>query len=149
MMKHFAFLAILALLSISLVGCSGNKPLQGTVKFEDGTPLTVGMVNFVSSEHGLSRGRIQSDGSFQVGSVRDTDGLPPGTYKIYITGAFEAIETPAGPVQRDEMGNVIESAGAMRLLIALRYVTEENTPLTVEIPAPGNRHDIVVTRFAN
>jgi len=136
---------ILTLLILALcVGCGKNVPLKGKVLDEDGNPITVGMVNFVSDK-GLSRAKIQSDGSYTVGTLKETDGLPPGTYKVYVSGA-EIAMPPQGPPKLDSMGQPIQQMGSYKKLVATKYTTEEDTPLTCEIPAPGNRYDVVVEK---
>ena len=143
-MNYRSVLTILVFFSaIALTGCGGNSPLQGTVTFEDGSPLTVGTVNFVS-DHALSRGEIRSDGTYRVGSLKETDGLPRGSYRVYITGAVEPMQA-GRELGRDSMGNPIQGMPSVRSLINARYVTAETTPLVCEIPASGNRFDIVVT----
>jgi len=146
-MKHHTILTIGLLCSLAFSGCSKNVSLQGKVTFEDGSPLTVGTVNF-TSESGLSRGIIQPDGTYQIGTLKSGDGLLPGTYKVYITGAVEAAAAAATSTQTDSMGNPVESIGSVRQLIDLQFVTAEATPLVCEVPAPGNRFDITVTPFA-
>lgn len=145
-MNRYTILTIGILVFLMLSGCSKNAPLQGKVTFEDGSHLTVGMVNF-TGENGLSRGKIQSDGTYRVGSFKSNDGLLPGKYKVYITGASEPIEPTRESNQKDSMGNPIQMAGAMRLLIDPKYVTAETTPLTRDVPASGNRFDITVPAY--
>ena len=146
-MNRYLILTISILFSLALLGCGKNVPLQGVVTFEDGTLLTVGTVNFTSPENGLSRGKIQPDGTYQIGSHKDKDGLPPGKYKVYITGA--AVPDGPAPVsdQKDSMGNPVQKMGSVRQLIDLKYVTAEATPLVCEVPASGNRFDITVAAF--
>ena len=133
------------LLVISVLGCGTNYPLSGKVTYEDGTPITAGMVNF-ESDGSLSRGKIQPDGSYVVGTLKESDGIPKGKYKIYITGAEVAMETdPSKNPQRfDSMGNPVETMAAYRKLVHPKYMTTSQSPLTCEIPAEKNRFDIIV-----
>ena len=143
-MNHRMALTLCVLFSFALAGCNGNSPLQGKVTFEDGTPLTVGTVNF-SSEKGLSRGTIQPDGTYQVGSLKASDGLPPGKYKVYISGALEQ----SGPArEQQERGGIRVPVVSARPLIDQKYATAESTPLTCDVPAPKNRFDITVAPFS-
>ena len=136
---------ILTLLILALcVGCGKNVPLKGKVLDEDGNPITAGTVNFVSDK-GLSRAKIQPDGSYTVGTLKETDGLPPGKYKIYVTGAEVAV-APSGPVRLDVMGQPMQQLAGYKKLVATKFTTEADTPLTCEIPAPGNRYDVVVEK---
>jgi len=136
---------ILTLLILFLcVGCGKNVPLRGKVLDEDGNPITLGMVNFVSDK-GLSRGEIRSDGSYIVGTLKETDGLPPGTYKVYVTGAVIPVPSQR-PAIVDSMGQTIPPMPDLQHLISPKYTTEANTPLTCEVPAKGNRYDVVVEK---
>ncbi|MCL2118324.1 MAG: hypothetical protein FWH27_07865 [Planctomycetaceae bacterium] len=112
------------------LGCSkGNIQLGGTVTFEDGTPLTVGAVCF-STDSFMASGNIDSHGKYVMGSYGVNDGLPKGTYKIYISGATEEISGRGGI--------------SMYSLIDPRFADYSSTPLTCEIPAPNNTFDIKV-----
>ena len=127
-MKKFALL-FFALLFVA--GCgSGHVQLGGTVTFDDGTPLTTGAVIF-ATEAFMASGRIDSQGNFVIGSLGVRDGLPPGTYKVYISGATE--ENP-------------RADGGMWSHIDPTYGCFSSTPLTSDIPAPRNTFDIVVPR---
>jgi len=83
------FVSVIAALGVvvSLFGCSGNYPLKGRVTFsDDGSPLEIGMVNF-ENEKGYARGELKKGGYYEVGYVGAKDGIPPGTYQVYISGA--------------------------------------------------------------
>jgi len=135
-------ISLLVLLLCS--GCGENVPLRGKVLDEEGNPITVGMVNFVSDK-GLSRAKIQSDGSYTAGTLKETDRLPPGKYKVYVTGAEVGIP-PKGPVRLDTMGQPMQQIGGVQKLVATRYTTEADTPLSVEIPVKGNQYDVIVEK---
>ena len=128
-MKRFLVLFfVLSLTVIFVVGCgSGHVQLGGTVTYDDGTPLTSGGVVF-STDSFMAAGDIDSQGKYRMGSLKETDGLPKGTYKVYIAGAEEEI------------------SGRMYSLIDPRYAAFTSTPLTCEIPAPNNTFDIQVPR---
>ena len=142
-MNHRTALTFCVLFSFALAGCSGNATLHGKVTFEDGTPLTVGTVNF-TSENGLSRGTIRPDGTYQIGTLKFADGLPPGQYRVYISGALE--QTGDTNEQRDRTG-VRVPVITTRPLIDPQFAAAESTPLTCDVPAPQNRFDITVTPF--
>jgi len=116
-------------------GCSGNKKLSGKVMFDDGTPAPNGTVTFLSKNNNfMSRGEIQSDGSYKLSSAKTNDGIPPGEYKVYVSGISEM---PEGP------------PSAMLLPILLcdpKYSDPETSGITCTIPAPGNRFDITIER---
>ena len=146
--KRFYVILFAAVCLLLVAGCGNNVPLRGKVLDQEGNPITVGMVNF-SSEKGLSRGKIQPDGSYTVGTLNQTDGLPPGTYKVYITGAEIAVpkEPPKGPQRLDSMGRPIQQMMvSTQKLVAKQYMTEADTPLTCEVPVKGNRFDVIVEK---
>jgi hypothetical protein len=117
---------------LCLVGCSNKIQLGGTVTFEEaGTPLTVGSVIFATSTY-EAKGTIGSDGKYTMGSIDVSDGLPKGSYKVYIVGAMEEL-----------------ASGQMRSLIDEKYSNFSSTPLTCEIPAPNNKFDIKVPKNPN
>jgi len=122
-------IAVLLLGLLCLVGCNNKIQLGGTVTFEDdGTPLTRGVVIFATATF-EAKGSLGVDGKYTMGSIDLADGLPKGSYKIYISGAME--ELPSGQ---------------MRSLIDPQYANFASTPLTCEIPAPKNKFDIQVPR---
>ena len=136
---------IVMLLGVSALGCGKNCSLKGKVTYKDGTPITAGMVNFDSGTS-LSRGKIQSDGSYTVGTLKDTDGIPKGTYKVYITGAEVPKETNQNQKNQrlDAMGNPIQSMVGFRQLVAREYMNASTTPITCEVPVAKNRFDVIV-----
>jgi hypothetical protein len=80
------------LLLLALAGCGTKQyPVRGKVTFDDGTPLSEGMV--VAESKGEKpvtvRGEIQSDGSFTLGTQRAGDGVPPGTYRVQLVPRYD------------------------------------------------------------
>ena len=88
-MKHYSI--IILLLLVVATGCgNGQVGLKGTVVFDDdGSPLPTGTVIFTTATF-QARGDIDQHGTFTMGSFGTKDGLPPGTYKVGITGATVA-----------------------------------------------------------
>ena len=82
----------LSLSLLLLAGCNDGKVgLRGKAVFsDDGSPVPVGTVCFETDNY-FSRGDLSPDGTFVVGSLKQTDGLPSGTYRVYITGATKVI----------------------------------------------------------
>lgn len=77
-------------------GCAEQTifPVRGTVKFADGTPLTAGRVSLDTGDSLTgSWGAIHPDGSFVMGTKTPRDGVPAGTFRVYIDGA---IQQPSG-----------------------------------------------------
>jgi hypothetical protein len=90
MIRYFSIFVLLTAAFLSLPGCGGKHVgLSGKVVFsDDGSPLTLGTVCFATPEF-QAKGEIRKDGTFTMGSLRVSDGLPPGTYQV---GIFEATE---------------------------------------------------------
>jgi len=86
--------AIVAFLII-FAGCSRSDlhRVTGQVAFDDGSPLSVGRV-VVSYEDGSSSwGRVQTDGSFRVGTKKEGDGMRGGTYRVAVKDAIVPTES--------------------------------------------------------
>jgi len=79
----------------------------------------------------MAGGDLDSNGKYLMGSYSLKDGLPPGTYKVYIAGATEEVSA---------------KAGGLWSLIDPKFGGYTSTPITCEIPAPKNTFDIKVPR---
>jgi hypothetical protein len=66
-----------------LFGC-GQPKVTGTVKFDDGTPLTSGGIMFTHLPYQAS-GAIKSDGSYEIYELKPGDGVRPGTYQVTVS----------------------------------------------------------------
>jgi hypothetical protein len=78
---------MLPLLFILFVtGCGNNIKVSGKVTFPDGSPLSTGTVIF-ENEHNSFRGKIQKDGTFRLGHLKDGDGIIAGKYQVTIGDA--------------------------------------------------------------
>ena len=76
---------VFLILFLVVVGCNNHKQLGGKVTFEDGTPVPIGAVIFETDTF-QSVGTIQSDGTYQMSSLGQDDGLPPGEYRVRLSG---------------------------------------------------------------
>jgi hypothetical protein len=126
---------LLLCLIVLAAGCSNNYvPLKGTVVFsDDGTPLTTGSVVFESGAVGAS-GALNERGEFTVGSMKADDGLAPGTYNVFITGAVKQMED--------------KSSGMMRAvpLIHSRYGNKETSGIVITVDKNTKTVQIKVDR---
>ena len=140
-MSHYRFLFLLLLV---VVGCGKNVKLGGKVAFSDGEPLSAGMIVFSNSGF-LARAYLKPDGTYDVGSFSEKDGLPPGKYKVYITGAVKVAGkhkvtlTGEGGKTMEGEEDILES------LIAGKYTSRDTTPLEIEVPGQ-NVYNITVER---
>jgi hypothetical protein len=122
----------LALVLISLAGCSGRPAVQGTVTF-DGASVDDGAISFVPAGGAGSAGPVGvkvADGKYTIGGDR---GLAPGSYRVEITWkkkTGKTVPTPGDPaVQMPETKQVIPP----------RYNTR--TELTADITSGSNTKD--------
>jgi len=135
MQRIFSIFCAFALVAILATGCSNNVPLKGKVTFTDNDePLTQGTVAFLKDGI-VSRGTIQPDGTFVIGTEKVSDGLPPGTYQVYITGS--EITTPI-----NEYG-----ANSYEPQIDKKYESPDTSGLTVTVDASTKTFDIKVDRI--
>lgn len=120
---------IVCCLLLASIGCGKNVAVKGKVVFPDGKPLDVGIVLFEGNGT-VARGPLQSDGTFTLSMVKQRDGLPPGTYKVYISGAIRGEETGKN-VKFDPDGSRPE--GREILLIDRKLMSPETSTLSFEV----------------
>jgi len=132
MTHHFTSLLLL-IIAVTVLGCGGgNVPLKGRVVFDDdGSPLIAGTIVF-STPTMMSRGHLDRDGYFSVGTVGAVDGIPPGTYSIAFYGASEMVFD--------------NGFGTERALLADKWYSPETSGKTVEIDRSTRNLEIRVTR---
>jgi hypothetical protein len=117
----------LALILLALAGCKGGKfSVQGELQWEDGRPLKelAGFeVKFDSFElKKMARGTIKEDGTFELGTESDQDGVIPGEYVVTVT-------QPHRQPERPETRNPI---------VDLDYEDLERTPLRATVKEERN-----------
>ena len=128
------YLFMISFVLCFMIGCGGNPKIKGKVVFsDDKTPLTQGVVNFVSDK-GIARGELDKEGNFVIGSVKANDGLPPGNYRIYLTNT-ELYKT-------DAAGNL----AGIEYLIDKKYEEANTSGLTLEVKK-SMTYDIEVERL--
>ena len=89
-MRNFFVPILLALSLVFLSGC-GQTPVRGTVTFSDGSPITAGTVIFENDQH-TYKGTIHKDGTFNMGMLKDGEGIPPGEYRVAVLAIDPASE---------------------------------------------------------
>jgi len=103
-MRSIVILTFVSLTICCLIGCGDNVRLRGKVVFSDTQePLTCGEIHF-STPSFLARAIVQPDGTYSVGSLKDSDGLPPGTYSIAIVNAVEGKQSMLDQPMIDSRG---------------------------------------------
>ncbi|MCI0704753.1 MAG: hypothetical protein L0241_27160 [Planctomycetia bacterium] len=86
---------------VFLAGCGGKAqyPVHGKLVYADNEEpvkeLADFEVIFTSESLGVSaRGTIQQDGTFQLGTIKETDGAPAGEYIVTLTQPYREPERP-------------------------------------------------------
>jgi hypothetical protein len=127
-------LLALSLLPLGAAGCGASRyPVQGKVTFEDGTPLTSGLVVFEKNEGEtkvMARGEIGSDGSYRLGTSSPGDGAAPGKYRVLVT-----VPEPIDAEQAKRTPDVDK-----------RFMDFNTSGLECEVKAASNEYPIKVTR---
>ncbi|MFO0825583.1 MAG: hypothetical protein U0792_21085 [Gemmataceae bacterium] len=134
MFRPFAGL-VLGLVLVSLVGCAKPMhPVKGFVHFKDGAPLKAGrvVIDFEDGKTG-AWGAIREDGTFEMGTLTPNDGVPPGTYKVYLTSTIEPPPASLGP------GYVPKE------LIHKKFADKETSGIVFQVPQQTT-WDIVVEK---
>ena len=96
MRQHRSPLFALAAVTIVVTwGCGGSGgpgggaallPVKGKVTYK-GKPLTSGTVKFEIDGYGRpATGKLQSDGSFALGTLKEGDGAMPGEHQVTVAG---------------------------------------------------------------
>jgi hypothetical protein len=124
-----------ALAPLLFVPAGCGQPLYrvgGNVTYEDGTPVTRGMVVFenVEGEKKISpRGAIQADGSYRLSTYRPGDGVPAGRYRVLL-----APPSPKDPERPEKPP------------FDARYTDFKTSGLEFEVKPGSNEFPIQVTR---
>ena len=123
---------------IGLVGCggNGNRPrtsqVKGVVTF-DGKPLPSGSLLFVPTGGGpTAQGKINEDGSYEMGTFTKSDGAVLGTFKVLITAYTQPKGGPGLPE------DAINGNAASIALIPEIYGDLENSGLTATVAETPN-----------
>ena len=132
-MKNSIFLG-LSLALLMLAGCGDKVGLGGKVTMEDGSPLGTGTVCFETDTY-LARGTLKPDGSYVVGSLSEKDGLPAGTYRVYVSGAEKQI------------GQDKEGMPIFEPLIDEKFASGTTSGLTLTVPVAGGKFDFKVAPY--
>jgi hypothetical protein len=129
-----ATLTALALLA-GVTGCAnGLYPVAGQVVYDDGSPVTEGLVVGEATVDGkpvMAQGDVQSDGKFRWGTHRPGDGARPGKYRVMVIARA--------------LGDAEASKGVLPA-IDRKYADPKTSGIDFEVKESANRFDITVTR---
>jgi hypothetical protein len=130
-------LFIVLLVALSFVGCGdSNVPMGGRVTYSDnGEPLEKGTVAFTKGAF-QARGEIKEDGRYTIGSFKESDGLPKGTYQVSV-GATE------------DMVLLDPDIGSLKTIyrISGKFENPETSGLTAEVDGKIRTFDFEVDRY--
>ena len=116
------------------LGCSNQVKVSGRVTFaEDGSPLTVGAVCFEANGQ-VARGYLDHDGNYRLTSIKENDGVLPGSYRVFIDGALV-------PVGTDSVG-----AAAKVGILDHKYTSPYDPAYTFEVSRSNKVFDFTVER---
>lgn len=128
-MYRFSIL-ILTICFLAISGCNSKISVDGTVAFEDGTPLKTGTVYFESSE-ASARGILDEKGHYVLESEKTKDGVLPGTYRVYILGAAESgYDSEKNWKSKPLIDSKFQSAGTSELSCDVQKKTTYNITVT-------------------
>lgn len=117
-----------------ITGCSGNIPMSGRVTYSDnGEPVPRGTVVFANATQ-QARGDLDENGRYVLGFVKENDGLPKGTYQVYIAGTTYYEGTEEDPYQKQFV------------LVAPKFTDPATSGLTIVVDGSTKKFDIVVER---
>ena len=115
-MKHHSIIILLVLLLV--VGCNKQVGMTGTVVYsDDGSPVPFGNV-ILSTPTFQSRGELNKQGQFSMGTFGTNDGIPPGTYSVAIlaiesvgdTGSYSIVDPKYSSAQTSGLEITITKA---------------------------------------
>ena len=134
-MKSSVFVTVLCVMVFLASGCGQNVPVRGKVTFSDNQePVTVGMV-FFENDQMQARGKINEDGTYRLGTLTETDGIPPGTYRVFVGGALVA--DPAASPNPDRPSPPLS-------LIDSKFETGATSGLTFTVDRANKKFDFSV-----
>lgn len=128
---------IAAMLAFAVGGCSrASGTHEGTVFFDDGTPVRSGSVEFRSLADGSRyASRIAADGSFALADQDGEVGCPPGEYEVVVVQIVLAEDLAA---EAHEHGRTVPRRYADYYTSGLRITTLEQSDSPVLIKLDTN-----------
>jgi len=146
-MKHLSISFALFFCVLLAAGCGGNVKVTGKVTFPDGEPLTTGQVVF-ENEKISAMGKLTGDGTYTLGTDKESNGIPKGQYRVYITGAVTYGDPPQIPAATGGTYNPAGNSGLLPSSISLidrKFRSAETSELVADVKGPMN-YDIEVGR---
>ena len=140
MTRKIIFSFLFAFGIIVFVGCSSNVSLRGTVTYsDDDSPLTGGTVCLSSTSGTMSRGDVQSDGTYVMGTKNPGDGVPPGTYSVFLINTEVTEQVPVGT-----SGDFTDVSVQ---LVDSKYNSASSSEMTLTVDKSTKTFDFKVERY--
>ncbi|MCA9007422.1 MAG: hypothetical protein KDA70_19275 [Planctomycetaceae bacterium] len=149
--KLFSFLVCVFLLT--LTGCGDGHPprslVTGTVSY-NGKPLNIGSLVFIPVGGGPpAQGKVARDGSYEMGTFEEDDGVIPGNYKVMIVALTssggsglpeDTVKANAEPVSViPEWYGDLEKSGLLVTVVA-------DKPNTIDFPLTDDKPQEPITK---
>lgn len=131
----------ISIFAACIIGCSDGKPatypVSGSVHFADELPLRTGFVQLLSQSGGpTARGKIASDGTFQLGTFEASDGAPAGDYVAVIVQHTP----PVSPSVARSLGPEHDDHAANQKVVSLKYASRETSDLSCTVSRADRNH---------
>ena len=130
-MRNILTLILFAFSAALLTGC-GQTKVTGTVTFSDGSPLTSGRIMFENDQRTYTAA-IKDDGTFNMGMLKDGEGIPPGEYRV----AVMAIEPGSENAEKPPL--LTHSKYASSRTSGITYTIQKNTDVAIVVERPAIR----------
>jgi|SRR6516162_5865052 hypothetical protein len=132
--RRLTVLAALAFLA-GVAGCGdGRCTVHGRVVYEDGSPVTEGIVIGEKAEGDRrvkTQGSLKSDGTFSWGTLRPGDGAEPGNYRVVVV--------PRAVGEK-------EASQGMLPAVDLKFSNPQTSGIDFEVKPGRNELNITVTK---
>lgn len=127
-------IAAVCVIAACIGGCSrsGLHPVSGRVAFADGSPVPTGRVVVSYGDGKASWGTIKPDGSFTIGTLKQADGMRPGTYRVAIKDAYVEVEKNGETVAEP----VVDTRFADPATSGLEFQVPEQTTWEIVVEKP-------------
>ncbi len=124
-------------LLLTIVGCGTSAgPTSGVVRFDDGTPVTSGSIEFRRlTDKARFASRIDPQGMFQPTSQEGAVGLPPGKYEVVVV---QIVLTEDLALEAHTHGNTVPRRYADYYTSGLKVDIAPNQAKRIEIVVPAD-----------
>jgi hypothetical protein len=142
MRVRYLFRGLAVALALAAASCGDGKVKVKGVVTLDGTPVEGAMVTFIPEAGGGRNafGSTKPDGSFQLMTQKENDGVAPGNYKVTVTYT-EPVKTAAAANMKDAW-TAFKTAEKQKkppakYVIPAKYGDPNKTVLKQKVPPDG------------